>query len=613
MSIAAPPPVVSPPAASSTVKSGADKLIDDRILEACKALWWAELVRAVLRLVILTLGVVFVWVVVDQWVYSPGTSLRVATFAGLMFGLLWYLSKRVIPLLGSSIRPEYAARSLERDLPELRHSLTSYVTLRGDRDTAGLRSRVVRSIGAATAGRLRSHDELPAEATGTLRWWIATAIALAVLVGYSAASPKNTLQSAARLAAPLASIDPARRVSIREVQPGDTEAIAGRALDVSAVIRGMHGDEEALCSWDLPSGRQQIVLSEDPKSGRYNGKLWLPHSASGEVDYVISAGDGKAGPFRLRVQDVPVVALESVAYEPPKYTGQTPHTSSSGAITALDLTRVTIRATTNRAVARAIIEFNPRAHGKLIQATAGATEMEIASSGASLSISFPLRSARGRSAAVELESYRIKVWDAAKQSNPEPIIYPIRVVADLPPDVSIMLPVKSPSDVPIDAQQAIEVHASDPDFGLKHIGLEIRSGIDVVAEPMLWHKPQGAKGNHVTEFRFRPTEHGLRIGDTVQIIAVATDNRSIEGDRSVEPNVTRTDPIELKIIASEPLPKEGDPDADGLSSTDERPASDHRSQEQEGQSGEEKSGGGQSGEGQSGEGQSGEGQSGEGP
>jgi hypothetical protein len=628
MSIASPPPVVPPSAGAGTAKSGADELIDIRIVEACKALWWAELVRASLRLVITGLGVVLVWVIVDQWIYSPGPTLRIAAFAVLLLSLGWYLWWRVVPLLGSSIRPEYAAMSLERDLPELRQSLTSYVTLRGDRDIAGLRSRVVRSIGAATAGRLRSHHELPIEATGTFHWWIATAVTLALLVAYGAASPKNALQSAARLAVPFASIEPARRVSIRDVQPADTDAIAGRPLHVSAEINGMRDDEEAICSWDLPAGRQQVVLAPASGSGRFSGQLWLPHSASGEVDYVISAGDASAGPFRLRVQDVPVVAVESITYQPPKYSGQTPHTSSSAAITALDLTRVTIQANTNRAVARAVIEFNPRAHGEVVQATAGAKELAIASDGRSMSISFPLRSARGRSAAVELESYRIKVWDSANQSNPEPIIYPIRIVSDLPPDISIMLPVKSPSPVPIDAQQAIEVHASDPDFGLKQVVLEIRSGIDLVGTPILWSDPEGAKGNQVTEYRFRPTEHGLRIGDTVKVIAVARDNRSIENDPSVEANVTRTDPIELKITASQSLPDEADPDAEGLSSPDDRPASDHSSDSQEssdqpngqeqsgqsgdGQSGSQQSGQGQSGEGQSGEGQSGEGQSGEG-
>lgn len=611
MSIAAPPRPGSQSNGSGT-KSVSDQLIDARIVEACKALWWAEVVRTLLRLVIAAIGLLLVWVVVDQWVYSPGNGLRIVLFAGICVSLVRYVLRRVVPLLGSAIRPEYAARSLERDLPELRQSLTSYVTLRDDQRTPGLRSRVVRSIGAAAAGRLRAHDELPQEATGTLRLWIAAALALAMLVAYAVVSPKNSLQSAARLAVPFASIDPAMRVSIRDVKPGHVAAIAGREVEVSAVIVGMRGDEAAFCRWDLPSGRQEVVLSQDAESRRYAGKILLPHSATGQVDYVIAAGDAEVGPFRLQVQDVPVVALQTVRYQPPKYTGQSPHTSSSGAITAIDGTRVTILATTNRAVAKAKIEFNPRILGGSIQATAGVTAMEIDTTGTSLSVSFPLRSARGRSAAVELENYRIKVLDSEGQGNPEPIIYPIRVIADLPPDVAIMMPVKSPKDVPIDVQQPFEIHASDPDFGLMQIGLEIRAGIDVIAEPVLWSDVQGAKGNRVSEYGFRPAEHDLRIGDTVQVVAVAIDNRTIEHDPSVEPNITRSDPIELRITAGDPLqgdPSQGDPSADEQSPPD-HPRSDDPSEKSESSSGGEGQrqsggGGGGSGEQQSGEGNSG--------
>ncbi len=624
MSIA-PPPNPAPQTTGSSTSSVSDQLIDARIVEACKALWWAEVVRTLLRLVIVAIGLLLVWVVVDQWVYSPGNGLRIVLFAAICVSLVWYVLRRVVPLLGSAIRPEYAARSLERDLPELRQSLTSYVMLRDDQETPGLRSRVVRSIGASAAGRLRAHDELPQEATGTLRLWIATAIALAVLVAYAVVSPKNSLQSAARLAVPFASIDPAMRVSIRDVKPGDVEAIAGREVEVSAVISGMRGEEEAVCRLKLPAGRQDVVLSQDSETRRHAGTILLPHSATGQVDYVIAAGDAEVGPFRLHVQDVPVVALQTVRYQPPKYTGQSPHTSSSGAITALDGTQVTIFATTNRAVAKAKIEFNPRVLGESVQATAGVAELKIDSAGTSLSVSFPLRSARGRSAAVELESYRIKVWDAAGQGNPEPIIYPIRVIADLPPDVAIMMPVKSPQDVPIDVQQPFEIHASDPDFGLMQIGLEIRAGIDLIAEPVLWSDAhdssgnqdsngnqdakgnQGAKGNRVSEYGFRPAEHDLRIGDTVHIVAVAIDNRANEHDPSVEPNITRTDPIELRITASDP--RQGDPSADEQSLPDRRQSDDpsKKSESSSGGEGQQQSGsgGGGSGEQQSGEGKSG--------
>ena len=359
MSIVAPPSCIAQPNGSGT-KTASEQLIDARIVEACRALWWAEFVRTLLRLVIAAIGLLLFWVVFDQWIYSPGSGLRIVFFTATCVSLVWYVFRRVVPLLGSVIRPEYAARSLERDLPELRHSLTSYVTLRDDQEIPGLRSRVVRSIGAVAAGRLRNYDELPREATGTLGLWIATAVALAMLVAYAVVSPKNSLQSAARLAVPFASIDPAMRVLIRDVKPGDVEAIAGREVEISALIDGMRGEEEAICRWNLAANRQVVVLSEDAETSRHAGTILLPHTATGQVEYTIAAGDAEVGPFRLRVQNVPVVALQSVRYQPPKYTGQSPHTSSSGAITALDGTRVTIVATTNRAVAKAKIEFNPR-------------------------------------------------------------------------------------------------------------------------------------------------------------------------------------------------------------------------------------------------------------
>ena len=617
--VAPPPQVPKKPGASSGAKvSGADRLIEDRIEEAQRALWWAELVRSTLTLAIVGILVLLTWLVVDQWIYSPGMLARLLISLGLLGMGSWYVFRRVLPLLRSSIRPEYAARSLERDLPELRQSLTSYVTLRTDRSAGDLRSRVVRSIGSSTAGKLQSHEALPAEATGTFRWWIATAVAFAMLAGYVVATPKNSLQTVARLAAPIASIDPARRVTIEEVLPGDIDAIAGRAVAVSASVDGIKDDEEVICVWDLASGRKSSVLSIDSDSGRHQGEIWIPHSASGSVRYTIAAGDAEAGPFRLRVQDLPVVALESVRYEPPAYTRQPPHTSSSGAITALDGTTVQILATTNRPVAKGKIEFNPRKVGDRVRATAGATQMSVAENGTSLSVSFPVRTAKGRSAAVELEGYRITVTDASGQTNPEPIIYPIRVVSDLAPEVSITMPFRSPKEVPIDAQQIIEVHGSDPDYGLREIRLEVRAGIELIAEPVLWSHPEGKPGNQVAEYRFRPQEHDLQIGATVQIVAVATDNRSSETDTRLEPNVTVTDPVELKITASAPLPEQNDPNAGGLSEPDDRPASDHQESSgdeggNEGGEGEEQGGGGggSGGEGESGESQSGQNDSGD--
>ncbi|TWT82148.1 hypothetical protein CA13_36090 [Planctomycetes bacterium CA13] len=599
-------PLTGKPPGRGAAKRSFDEvasLVESRIHEAQNALWWAELVRNSLKVILGVGTALLAWVIFDQWIYSPGILFRLVFCVALLGWISWMLVKRIWPVLTGTIRPEYAARSIERDNPEMRQELTSFVTLRDQQDDSGLRGKVIRSVGAHAAARLRKNDALPAEATGTMAWWLASIAMLAVIGAYGFASPKNSLQSARRLLMPTASIDPAKRVAIKDVKPGNQIAIAGRTIAISATISGLPNDEPAWCRWQLPDRAVETEMLRDQESERYVGEIILDHSTAGEVPYWIFAGDAQAGPFTLRVQDVPVVAIESVAYQPPDYTGSEPHTSSSAAITAIDGTRVTIRAKVNRPVQNATIQFNPKPLGDSVRATAGKMEMQIDESGTFASVSFPVRHVRQRSAAVQLESYRVEVQDETGQTNPEPIVYPIRVIADLAPEVTIVMPQQSPKNIPIDSQQIIEIHAADPDFGLRRIEVEIRRGIDVLPRITLWEETSGATGNQIAEYRFRPLEHFLRVGDSVQVIAIATDNRLDDNDPLVEANVTMTDPVELNITMSSGSPSEEPESGDGISAPDESPATDSTGQQQSegGQGGSSGGSGEQSGEKQEGD------------
>ena len=158
----------------------------------------------------------------------------------------------------------------------------------------------------------------------------------------------------------------------------------GRKIEVTAEVRGLAENEPVMVRWQIPAGIEEVELTWDKGSGRFVGNIQLQHSASGVVSYYVVAGDDQEGPFRLKVKNVPVVALQSVYYQPPAYTGEVPHTSSSGAITAIDGTVVTIKATTNRPVAKATLEFNPKLSGEKVFATAGTRPIEIDSGGTEL-------------------------------------------------------------------------------------------------------------------------------------------------------------------------------------------------------------------------------------
>ena len=178
------------------------------------------------------------------------------------------MATRIFPLIRQRISPEYAAYSVERDQPDLLHALTSYVTLRADRETPGLRGVVVRSIGARAARHLTASGmSMPTETMGGFRPGLIAAVLFAALILYTVLSPKNTVQSIQRLAAPFADIQAPSRVAIQDVTPGDTESLYGRSLEVTARITGLIAKDEPVLQIlqnDVQAARLPLEPSESP-------------------------------------------------------------------------------------------------------------------------------------------------------------------------------------------------------------------------------------------------------------------------------------------------------------------------------------------------------------
>ncbi len=586
-----------------------EELIASTIAQAQAALWRAELSRCLLKLVVAAMAVTLVWVAIDQWVWSPGWPVRLAVLVAAIGAAAWWIAMRVTPLMRSRIRADYAAQSLELDMPELRHQLSSYVSLRGDLATQGVRGAVVRSIGARAAGQIKQHRiDIPSEAAGTFAWWIVMAVMLAVVAAYALLSPKNTLQSAQRLLMPLAAIDAPSRVSISDVLPGDTEVLADRPVAISAAIRGLAGKDGPVVAYGVGFA-QQTALAYDVSTDRYVANISVPSSTA----YQLIAGDAVAGPFQIKTRDVPVASVRQVEIAPPAYTGLPKRTSTGGAISGEENSQATILAVTNRAITRARIEFNPRegADGGdaavRIGPSAGGMDMKVADDGLSATVEITLRLAREKSAAVTLHSYRIRVWDADGNENPDPISFPVRIIRDLPPEVTIVQPRELTKELPINAQQLVEITAIDPDYGLRRVELVWQRGADQPKTEILWSAEQGERGNQVAEYRFRPEKLGLRVGDRVKVAAAALDNREDEAGK-YDPNRTVTQPVEWTIVEPRQLPPPTAPE-DGVSESDGEPANTGEEGSQSGKQGGEKSGDGQSGDGQSGASDGGEGES----
>ncbi len=639
--------LVSPGRSPATSQDATEMFVRSRIETAQTALWRAELTRRVLTVVIAMMAIGLLWVAMDQWIFSPGRVGRTLAAMGLSIALVAYIYWQLWPVMHLRISEDYAARALERDHPELGHALSSYVSLRRQRSAhpgGQLAQRVVQSVGSSAAAKLRHIDAPPREATGLATWWAVTIALFAAVAIYASASPKNSVQSVARLALPLAALEAPKRVVISDVAPGNAESLAGRNIEIAATVVNLHDDEPVYFVWESnaspadlsdsspvaseESSRTQVrLLPSDTVDvpDRFLASVPISHHARGTRRYRIVAGDAEAGPFQISIRDTPVVQIREIVYEPPAYTGKSRRTSHVGAIRGVDGTRIRLAANVNRPIRRAVIEFNPRKVGREIQATAGVREMQLATDGTGVEFSFPLR-LRGGSA-IPLQDYRLRVWDDAGQTNSDPIVYPIEIVEDLPPEISIVVPQQSPVDVALNGFQNFEIHAADVDYGLAEIELEVRRGIDLIARSSLWKQPAGKLGNQVVEYLFQPSRiiiaaggrsrrgGGLNVGDEVEVVAIATDNRFDPNDESIVAGVTKTHPIRLRITAaaeqtneSEQEPAAGQPQEQGEQGAGQQ----GEGQQGEGQQGEGQQGEGQQGEGQQGEGQQGEGQQGEG-
>ena len=542
-----------------------DQFIDAKIDESRRLLWRAELVRGVLGLLLGVNAFALFWLILDQWIYSPGPLLRSVALFSLVALVGAYGWRQLIPILRSTIEPEYAAKAVENELPGCRQSLLSYLTLREHSRQDNLQGSVLRSLAVESRKQLQQHDSIPQEAAGTVKWWFAAIASFAVLAAYVLGSPKSSVQAMARLGAPLADIATPLRVSIDEIDPMDAEVTAGRTVEISAHVEGLYSDETVSCYWKSSSSEETFELVFDSTTDRHHAILPIPYTATGFIDYQIFAGDATAGPFRLAIQDIPVVAIDRIEYVPPAYTKDEVFSKSVGAIRAIDGTEIEIHAKVNRPIKRAKVEFNPTLLGGRIQATAGVQEMQVDATGTQVSLLFNLRSAAKVAGIPEKASYRIVVSDVNDQQNMNPIIYPIEIIPDLPPEINITLPSNTPKDLPINAQQLVQLHASDPDYGLSKIELEIHYGNSKTLTPVLWESKEGTRGHQVASIPIRPEELKLRIGDTIELIGIATDNRSSSDQSPLKPNIVRTDPIELRIAAPGSLPDTDDPSADGVS------------------------------------------------
>jgi len=419
----------------------------------------------------------------------------------------------------------YAARLIEKNYPEFRNTLISYLEARNLSDVpAGIKAFIEEQ---ATERALKVNPDVVISPRRLVVGAYALLLAILVFFFYSLLSPKSVTVALRRLWDPAADIAPATATRIVEVEPGSTAAVIGSDVPVTVSLRGVVPERVTL-RWS----REQELWERLELTALNEGSRWESVLADVEHDlyYYIEAGDARTQTYHLIVVPTPLVTDLETRYRYPGYSGLPDRVTYRGDVDALDGTTITVRAHTNTTLASAHLVVN--------DVTVPATVLRPAADeepGDTVEATFTVS---------RTGSYQIHLNDPYDFTNPDPPRYEILCRYDQPPAVSILEPRESVR-LPVTEPLRIRFKATD-DLGLA--GLQFRYRIPGRSEEGSEELPLPANPNEVSnEVAVHLDRLGVKPGQSLSCYLQATDTLPDE------PHVSRSGTLVVLVPLSEEL------------------------------------------------------------
>ncbi|MCE2784200.1 MAG: hypothetical protein LW699_04890, partial [Pirellula sp.] len=503
---------------------------------------------------------IFLFVLIDHWIWEFNQPIRLALWIGLVLWSIGWFIRRILPPMRFKIHPEYAARQFELQDPRSKDSLISWIQLNDPTHPAP--KSVLNFVGRYAFGFLRNSDATQVADTGNLvRLTAAFFGCLLCTLIYFFASPKSGLTSTARMLLPWANIAPATRVQFTQVTPASTTIMQGSFIPIDVTIKGLHKNEKAYLKYDLSDGQlrgQTVPMKEEIQGINY--KLDFGKDSGGlhqPLTYWIHAGDAVAGPFDVQIQIVPLVAIDRIELVFPPYTNLKPRSiQQQGHFEAPEGTIAHFHAVANQEMQSAKIEFDPVLQNKLFLGARETLDMKVDKT--QLDASWVAIIDRKNSIERKITNYRIHAINPLKESNHDPIIHQIKIIPDIPPEIEFSANSNVAVDVPVDQGILLEMTARDPDYGLTSI--EIQGLTENKLNPKepkirfqtsLFDSNEEFPRTKISQYTFLPSEHQLKPGDEIDLIATAADNHHNPTSQKLAPQRASSQPIRIRIVEPE--------------------------------------------------------------
>lgn len=510
-----------------------DEYVDLKLQKTRSTIKSTDILVALAGVATMFLSYLLVFVVCDQWIVTGGFGiglrwLLLATLVALTAGwLVWSVG---IPYF-RTVNRLYAAREIEKADSQLKSNLINLVDLR----TSGrnVDPAILRALEKNAAVGLQNIDVTQAIDHRPLMRISYTLLAVVVLFClYALLSPKKISNSIWRSLLPASPLHVATRTEILNVQPGDHTILSRESVPVSVDIAG-DVPEKVWLHYSSSDGKfrnEPLELRADSEPTRFKGTL---PSVQQDLTYTIRAGDAESREYQITVNQPPSAMVERVNYHFPAYMKLDPAEVAGGQIDSWEGVKVTITARTNMPVKAARVEF-------LDTSDSGPNGEEVAlivsADGRQLSASWTLGF---RSDGSYAKLYHIQCRTESGASDPKPIQYGLTIRPDLPPEVSIVEPVRD-QDVPANAVVPLLIEARDPDFELSHINLHVKkNGAAIHKEPLSEGRQQHLHLKSDLQLR---RLGDLKAGDELEVWVQAFDNKQPRPNSKVTPD------LKLRIV-----------------------------------------------------------------
>lgn len=453
--------------------------------------------------------------------------LLIAALAGSGLALvLWPLRR--------PLADEVVAAQVERAYPTLNERLLTTVELARAGSGAGISSAMVSQLALETERLAAPLDFIRAIPMDRLRRPVAvlgmTGVLLTVHVVLAPGAMANWAQ---RILNPAADIPLYANTQVW-VEPGDIVVPRGEPLNIGIRAAGVLPDRATLHyrfdggQWmdaDITKGRDAAPdATPDVQRPTPNTRLFgfrLP-DVQQDLTYYATAGDGRANPHTIHVEDRPTILNVRLHLDYPAYMNRRDETvtATAGNIVAPVGTKVAIEATANKPLRHVELVENGKERGAwMVSGT----------------------QARGDLIVQKDENYSLRLRDTRDFDALNPPQYTIRAQADQSPQVQIAKPGADLERAP-NGLLDLRVNAND-DYGVQdlrlayHIAKRSSGGLSL---PITAGAKQVVSGG--------PWSLGalnLKAGDTVTYEAVAHDNDAISG-----PHAGRSATYTVRIIGA---------------------------------------------------------------